>query len=137
MPVTAEPSIHQSISSTPVGVQCTLDNIVVDPEPSWSECAYPCYTNLYTSHSLLGLSRSDIPSTIPNITFFTSLWSPILHVCPNKLSFVSMMSWMIFLILPTRLLTSSFVIFCCHRTRTCYDLAGNADRLWVTHCCQV
>jgi len=32
-----------------------------------------------------------------------------------------MMSWMIFLVLPTRLLTSSFVIVCCHRILACSD----------------
>ena len=100
---------------------------------SWAILLRVCISMLHqsltsSSHSLLGLPRTDVPSTIPNITFFTSLWSSILHMCPNKLSFLSMMSWMILLVLPTRLLTSSFVILCCHFRIRLYSVALHLSR---------
>jgi len=97
-------SIHPPIS--PWAQRPSVSNAVfttcLHSSRSWAILLRVCISLTSSSHSLLGLPRSDVPSTIPNITFFTSLWSSILHMCPNKFSFLSMMSWMIFLVLPTR-----------------------------------
>ncbi len=66
-----------------------------------------------SNHSLFGLPLRVSPSMIPNNTPFTSRLSSIQQICPNRLSFLSMMSCTMFLVFPTRLRTSTFVIFWC------------------------
>src|SRR6218665_1360579 len=69
-----------------------------------------------SSHSLFGFPLFVFPSISPNTTSYISLLSSILHMCPNKLNFFSLILCMMFLFLPIPFLISSFVIFCCHLT---------------------
>jgi len=53
-------------------------------------------------------------SSIPKVTSFTSLLSFILHMRPNRFSFLSMICCTMFFMHHNLLCTSSFVIFCSH-----------------------
>jgi len=58
-----------------------------------SVCASVRHHSLMSSiHSLLALPLLFSPSMIPNTTFFTNRLSYMLQICPNSLSFLSMIS---------------------------------------------
>src|SRR6218665_98236 len=98
-------SIHCSMGSSPVGVQCTLDYTIFHASLS---CAFlfRMYISLLhhsftsSSHSLFGVSLFVFPFISPNTTPFTSLLSSILQMCPNKFNFLSLILCMIFLCYP-------------------------------------
>ncbi len=109
-------SIHPSLHGlTPVVVQCPSDSpfplCTVLCHPAESVCPSDTILWLLSNHSLLGLPFLVRLSMIPNTTPFTSRLSSILQICPNRLSFLSMMSCTMFLVFPTRLRNSMFVIF--------------------------
>jgi len=65
--------------------------------------------------SLLGLPLLFSPSMIQNSKFFTSWLSSILQMCPNNLSFLSMISCITFFLMSNL----------CRRSKSCYNKCVN------------
>src|SRR6218665_3954662 len=97
-------SIHCSMGSSPIGIQCTRTIIF---QASLS-CAFlfsmyisPLHHSFTSSsHSIFGLPLFVFPFISPNTTSFTSLLSSILQMCPKKFNFLSLILCKMFLLLP-------------------------------------